>query len=80
MPKGRLDLQSYKFVAFGDEHGGARGRQRPGPRRPFEERPENRITVLFLGYVAVDALLAIKPEEAVIDPGESVFGLSPSQI
>ena len=29
---------------------------------------------------AVDTLLAIRPEEAVIDPGASVFGLSASQI
>lgn len=36
--------------------------------------------VLYLGPSAVDALLAIRPNEAVIDPGASVFGLSPSQI
>ena len=37
-------------------------------------------TVLYLGPVAVDALLAIRPNEAVIDPGASVFGLSARQI
>ena len=37
-------------------------------------------TVLYLGPAAVDALLAIRPEEAVIYPGASVFGLSPRQI
>ena len=36
--------------------------------------------VLFLGPWAVEDLLAIRPEEAVIDPGSSVFGLSASQI
>ena len=36
--------------------------------------------VLYLGLAAVEALLAIRPEEAVIDPGASVFGLSASQI
>ena len=37
-------------------------------------------TVLYLGSNAVEALLAIRPNEAVIDPGTSVFGLSASQI
>ena len=37
-------------------------------------------TVLYLGPAAVDALLAIRPDEAVIDPGASVFGLSARQI
>ena len=37
-------------------------------------------TVLYLGPAAVDALLAIRPNEAVIDPGTSVFGLSSRQI
>ena len=37
-------------------------------------------TVLYLGPVAVETLLAIRPEEAVIDPATSVFGLSDSQI
>ena len=36
--------------------------------------------VLYLGPAAVDALLAIRPNEAVIDPGASVFGLSSRQI
>ena len=36
--------------------------------------------MLFLGPPAVEALLAIRPEEAVIDPGPRVFGLSVSQI
>ena len=36
--------------------------------------------VLYLGPTAVDALLAIRPQEAVIDPGASVFGLSSRQI
>ena len=36
--------------------------------------------VLYLGPAAVDALLAIRPQEAVIDPGASVFGLSSRQI
>ena len=36
--------------------------------------------LLYLGSTAVDTLLAIRPEEAVIDPGASVFGLSASQI
>ena len=36
--------------------------------------------VLYLGPAAVDALLAIRPQEAVIDPGTSVFGLSARQI
>ena len=35
---------------------------------------------LNLGPAAVEALLAIVPEEAVVDPGASVFGLSASQI
>ena len=34
---------------------------------------------LYLGPAAVDALLAIRPQEAVIDPGASVFGLSARQ-
>ena len=37
-------------------------------------------TVLYLGPAAVDALLAIRPNEAVIDLGASVFGLSARQI
>ena len=36
--------------------------------------------VLYLGPAAVDTLLAIRPEKAVIDSGASVFGLSASQI
>ena len=36
--------------------------------------------VLYLGPAAVEALLAIRPQEAVIDPGASVFGLSAGQI
>ena len=37
-------------------------------------------SVLYLGPAAVAVLLAIRPQEAVIDPGASVFGLSASQI
>ena len=37
-------------------------------------------TVLYLGPAAVDALLAIRPDEAMIDPRASVFGLSARQI
>ena len=37
-------------------------------------------TVLYLGPAAVDALLAIRSNEAVIDSGASVFGLSARQI
>ena len=37
-------------------------------------------TVLYLGPAAVDALLAIRPDEAVIDPSARVFGLSSRQI
>ena len=36
--------------------------------------------VLYLGSGAVEALLAIRPNEAVIDPVTSVFGLSAGQI
>ena len=36
--------------------------------------------VLYIGPAAVDTLLAIRPEEAVIGPGANVFGLSASQI
>ena len=36
--------------------------------------------ILYLGLAAVEALLAIRPEEAVIDPAASVFNLSVSQI
>ena len=36
--------------------------------------------VLYLGPAAVEALLAIRPQEAVIDPGTRVFGLSAGQI
>ena len=35
---------------------------------------------LYLGPAAVEALLAIRPHEAVIDPGASVFGLPVGQI
>ena len=34
--------------------------------------------MLYLGPAAVETLLAIHPEEAVIDPAASVFGLSTS--
>ena len=37
-------------------------------------------SVLYLGPASVAALLAIRPQEAVIDPGASVFGLSADQI
>ena len=37
-------------------------------------------SALYLGPAAVDALLAIRPDEAVIDPGARVFGLSARQI
>ena len=37
-------------------------------------------SVLYLGPAAVAAPLAIRPQEAVIDPGASVFSLSASQI
>ena len=36
--------------------------------------------VLYLGLAAVEALLAIRPQEAVIDPGARIFGLSARQI
>ena len=36
--------------------------------------------MLYLGPAAVDALLAIRPNEAVIDPEASVLGLSPRQV
>ena len=36
--------------------------------------------VLYIGPQAVDALLAIRPEEAMIDPNARVFNLSVSQI
>ena len=36
--------------------------------------------VRYLGLAAVEALLAIRPHEAVIDPGTKVFGLSAGQI
>ena len=36
--------------------------------------------VLYLGPAAVNSLLRIRPNEAVIDPGASVFGLSARQI
>ena len=42
--------------------------------------PEALGVVLFLGEDAVDALLAIRPDEVVIDASASVFGLSESQI
>ena len=35
---------------------------------------------LYLGPAAVEALLAIRPHEAVIDPGASVFGMSAGQV
>ena len=34
--------------------------------------------MLYLGPAAVEALLAIRPQEAVINPGASVFGLTAS--
>ena len=34
--------------------------------------------MLYLAPAAVEALLAIRPQEAVINPGASVFGLSAS--
>ena len=37
-------------------------------------------SMLYLGPAAVEALLAIRPQEAVIDPGASVFRLSAGQI
>ena len=36
--------------------------------------------VLYLGPAAVESLLAIRPQEALIDPNTRVFGLSASQI
>ena len=33
-------------------------------------------SVLYLGPAVVETLLAIRPQEAVIDPGANVFGLS----
>ena len=36
--------------------------------------------VLYLGPAAVEAMLAIRPQEAVIDPDASVFGLSAGKI
>ena len=35
---------------------------------------------MYLGSAAVGTLLIIRPQEAVIDPGISVFSLSASQI
>ena len=35
---------------------------------------------MYLGSAAVEALLTIRPQEAVIVPGTSVFSLSASQI
>ena len=43
-------------------------------------KTEQAAEVLYLGTGAVEALLAIRSNEAVIDPAASVFGLSASQI
>ena len=37
-------------------------------------------SVLYLGSAAVESLLAVRPQEAVIDPSASVFNLSTGQI
>ena len=57
-----------------------RRRLRPAARAGSKTDQTAEGTVLYLGPAAVETLLAIRPEEAVIDPGASVFGLSASQI
>ena len=45
-----------------------------------EDRPGGRGNFLYLGAAAVETLLAIRPEDAVIDGSTPVFGLHPDTI
>ena len=57
------------------------GRLRPAARLEVQDGPGGRgVDYRLLGPAAVEALLAIRPQEAVIDPGASVFNLSAGQI
>ena len=49
-------------------------------RREVQARPDSRGRGALSGPAAVEARLVIRPEEAVIDPGASVFRLSAGQI
>ena len=62
------------------QRGVPRGRLRSAEHCEVQDGPGSRGVTLYLGPADVEALLAIRPEAAVIDPATSVFGLSTSQI
>ena len=79
MRAGLLRLSEASALRWGDLELHADGSGRLHVlRSKTDQTPEG--TVLYLDPAAVDALLAIRPDEAVIDSGASVFGLSARQI
>ena len=76
---GLLRVSESAALRWGDVElaGDGSGRMRI-PESKTDQEAEG--TFLYLGPSAVDALLAIRPEEPVIDSSTSVFGLHPDTI
>ena len=79
MRDGLLRGSEASALRWGDVELHEDGSGRLHMARPKTNQSAER-AVLYLGPPAVEALLAIRPEEAVIDPNTRVFGLSASQI
>ena len=79
MRDGLLRVSEAAALLWGDVElvGDGSGRIRI-PESKTDQEAEG--TVLYLGPAAVEALLAIRPEEAVIDAATPVFGLHPDTI
>ena len=79
MRDGLLRRSEAAALRWGDVEFHADGSGRLNIARSKTDQAAGGAT-LYLGPAAVEALLAIRPEEAVTDPAGSVFGLSASQI
>ena len=79
MRDGLLRLSEASALRWGDLEFHADGSGRLNVLRSKTDQTAEG-AVLYLGPAAVNALLAIRPNEAVIDPAASVFGLSARQI
>ena len=79
MRDGLLRRSEASALRWGDLEFNADGSGRLHvPRSKTDQTAEG--AVLYLGAAAEESLLAIRPQEAVIDPGTMVFGLSVGQI
>ena len=79
MRNGLLRRSEAAVLRWGEVEDGADGSGRQHVLRSKADQAAEG-SMLYLGPAAAAALLAIRSQEAVIDPGASVFGLSAGQI